>query len=98
MSLPENEDALSLLREIRDQQRLALERQAEALAMQREHHELARRQFERAERLQERAEQLQARSASVVNLSRKMMWIVLPLIVIAIAYLSWIIFFRGILR
>jgi hypothetical protein len=94
MSLPENEDALSLLRDIRDQQRLALERQAEALTMQREHHELARRQFERAERLQQRAEQLQERSAVVVSLARKMMWIVLPMIVIVIAYWTWLLFFR----
>ena len=98
MSLPENEDVLSVLREMRDQQRLALERQAESLAMQRAQHEIAKRQFERAERLQERAEQLQTRSSAVIGAARKMMWIVLPLVVIVVAYLTWIIFIQEAMR
>ena len=85
-------ETVSLLREIRDQQRLQLERHAEAMAMQREHYELAKRQFERAERLQERAEQLQARSAGVIAFARKMMWIILPLILFLVFVLIWILF------
>jgi len=87
-------ETVTLLREIRDQQRLQLERQAEAMVMQREHYEIAKRQFERAERLQERAEQLQARSAVVVGFARKMMWIILPLILFLVFVLCWMLFLR----
>ncbi len=85
-------DTHDLLREIRDQQRLQLERQAEALAMQREHYEIAKRQFERAERLQERAEQLQVRSAGVVAFARKLLWVILPLILFLVLILLWTLF------
>lgn len=85
-------EIVTLLREIRDQQRLQLERQADALVMQREHCEIAKRQFERAERLQERAEQLQARSAVVISFARKMMWVILPLILFLVFVLLWIMF------
>jgi len=85
-------ETVTLLREIRDQQRLQLERQAEALVMQREHCEIVKRQFERAERLQERAEQLQARSAVVISFARKMMWVILPLILFLVFVLIWIMF------
>jgi len=84
-------EAVSLLREIRDQQSMALERQSEALAMQREHYQIAKRQFDRAERMQERAEQLQVRSAGVVSLARKLLWIILPLILFLVVTLFWIL-------
>jgi hypothetical protein len=87
-------ETVSLLRDIRDQQRMQMERQAEALAMQREHYEIAKRQFERAERLQERAEQLQVRSAVVVGYARKMMWIILPLVLFLVFILCWMLFLR----
>ncbi len=85
-------ETVSLLRDIRDQQRLQLERQSEALAMQREHYEIAKRQFERAERLQERAEQLQLRSAGVVAFARKLLWVILPLILFLVGILFWMLF------
>jgi ABC-type uncharacterized transport system involved in gliding motility auxiliary subunit len=85
-------ETVSLLREIRDQQRLQLERQAEALSMQREQCELVKRQFERAERMHERAEQLQERSAVVLGFARKMMWVILPLILFLVFVLIWILF------
>ena len=84
-------ETVTLLRDIRDQQRLQLERQSEALAMQREHYEIAKRQFERAERLQERAEQLQVRSAGVVAFARKLLWVILPLIGFLVVILFWIL-------
>jgi ABC-type uncharacterized transport system involved in gliding motility auxiliary subunit len=85
-------ETVSLLREIRDQQRLQLERQAEALSMQREQCVLVKRQFERAERMHERAEQLQERSAVVLGFARKMMWVILPLILFLVFVLIWILF------
>ena len=90
---PDNvEKMISLLAEIRDGQRLQLERQVEAMALQREQFALAQRQMERAERLQERAEQLQTKSADLVQTGRKAMGVVLVLLVAALIYLLWIMF------
>lgn len=80
-----------LLEEIRNNQRLQLERQQEALALQREQLALIQHQSERAEHLQQRAEQLQERSAQLVGGARKVLAIVLPLVILLIAYLSWLL-------
>ncbi|QQS54276.1 MAG: hypothetical protein IPM89_16060 [Candidatus Competibacteraceae bacterium] len=81
-----------VLEEIRDHQKLQLERQAEALGLQREQFALVRKQTERAERLQDRAEQIQAKSAQLVAGARKGMVVVLPILIVLIAYLTWLIF------
>jgi uncharacterized membrane protein (DUF106 family) len=81
-----------VLEEIRDNQKLQLDRQAEAYALQREQFAVVRKQAERVERIQDRAEQIQAKSAQLVAGSRKVMTFVLPVIVILILYLSWILF------
>ncbi|HZR70167.1 MAG TPA: hypothetical protein VFB01_14080 [Burkholderiales bacterium] len=85
---------LRVLEEMRDNQKLQLERQAEALAAQRETLALVERQTERAERLQDRAEQIQEKSAKMVAAGRTVMAIVLPLVIVLIAYLSWLLFAR----
>lgn len=54
---------VTLLGEIRDDQRLQLQRQADALAVQREQADMPRRQFARADKLHDRAEAIQARSS-----------------------------------
>lgn len=81
-----------LLEQLRDGQRLQLERQAEALALQREQFDMARRQFESAARLQERAEALQERSRALVETSRKAVAVVLPILFGLVAYLTWLLF------
>ena len=68
----------SLLEQIRDNQ-------AEQLA-------LVKRQAERAERIQDRAEDLQAKSAGIMATARHSLAIILPVVVLLIAYLSWLIF------
>ncbi|MFO1424862.1 MAG: hypothetical protein U1F70_14650 [Candidatus Competibacteraceae bacterium] len=83
---------IRLLEEMRDNQRRQLERQAEALALQREQFALVQKQSERAERLQDRAEEIQLKSAQLVTGARKGMVVVLPVIVVLLAYLSWLIF------
>lgn len=82
----------ALLEQIRDNQAEQLARQREALEFQRTQLEIVRRQAERAERIQDRAEQLQARSAGVVTTARRSLAVVLPVVVLLIAYLSWLIF------
>jgi len=84
-----NDDTLAVLREIRDQQRLQLERQAEALALQRQQYEMYKQQFDRAERLQDRAEALQARHAKALVFARVVLWIAVPALALLIAMASW---------
>jgi len=77
----DSEDArriTALLEQIRDDQNAQLE--------------LMRRQAERTERIQDRAEELQAKSADVVATARRSLAVVLPLVVLLIAYLTWLIF------
>ncbi len=82
-------EAVSLLREIRDQQRVQLERQSEAMALQREQVAMVRQQLERAERIQTRAEALQGRAGSAVRI---IMWIALPLLVLLLLLVFWSVF------
>jgi uncharacterized membrane protein (DUF106 family) len=76
---------LALLEQIRDNQ-------AAALAMQKEQFDLFRRQLERSERIQDRAEELQARGAGIMNTARRSLAFVLPVVILLIAYLTWLIF------
>ena len=84
---------IALLEELRDNQRLQLERQAEALAMQRRQVELVERQFERGEALQVRAEQLQEKSGQLMERGRKVFLVVIPVLFLLLAYVSWLLFF-----
>ncbi len=86
----EGESVAALLREIRDNQRLQLERQAEALALQREQLALVRTQYERTAQLQDRAERLQQRSGELVERGRKVFAIILPVLVILLLYVTWL--------
>lgn len=92
--MSEQDRMLEVLEQIRDNQRLQLERQQEALSLQREQFALFQKQVERTERIQDRAEQLQERSAQVVGAARKSMIVVLPVLVALIAYVSWLLFLR----
>ena len=82
----------ALLEQIRDNQAEQLAGQRDALDMQKAQFELVRRQAERAERIQDRAEELQAKGAGVVATARRSLAVVLPLVVLLIAYLTWLIF------
>jgi hypothetical protein len=74
-----SEEATALLREIRDQQRQALERQTEAIALQREHMALYQQQLARAERIQDRAEAIQGRAGKALKF---ILWIAIPLVML----------------
>ena len=80
------DEVAALLREIRDQQRLQLERQSEALAMQRDQFALYRSQLDRVERINDRAEAIQGRASKAVKL---VLWIALPLLVLLLALMFW---------
>lgn len=76
----------ALLREIRDNQRLQLARQAEALELQRSQFEIARTQIERAEQLQNRAEALQGRAGKGLKF---ILWIAVPLLALLLLLMLW---------
>jgi uncharacterized membrane protein (DUF106 family) len=82
----------ALLEQIRDNQALQLARQHEALDFQKTQLEIVKRQAERAERIQDRAEELQAKSAGMVKTARRSLAFLLPLVILLIAYVSWLIF------
>ena len=85
---------IRVLEELRDGQKLQLERQQEALQVQREQFALVQKQFERTERIQDRAEKLQAKSADIVGIARKTLLLIVPVVIALIAYVSWLIFRR----
>jgi len=76
---------VTLLEQVRDNQ-------VAMLALQKEQFELVRRQVERTERIQDRAEELQARGVGIMKTARRSLAIVLPIVILLIAYLSWLIF------
>ena len=74
-----------LLEEIRDGQRIQLERQTETLALQKE-------QFQRTQKLQDRAEAIQDRSAQLVGRVHRFVPFATAVVVILIGYVSWLLF------
>jgi len=83
---------MDLLGQIRDNQSVQLAYQREALEIQKGQLEIVRRQAERTERIQDRAEELQAKGAGMMKAARRTLAVVLPLVALLIAYLSWLIF------
>ena len=53
-----------------------------------------RRQVERAEHIQDRAEELQDRGMGIMKTARRSLAVVLPIVALLIAYLSWLLFRR----
>ena len=74
-----SEDIAALLREIRDNQR-------EALQMQREHIALYTQQLARVVRINDRAEAIQSRASKSV---KAILWIALPLVAVLLAFMLW---------
>jgi len=89
MSADDANESVALLRELRDQQRLQLDRQAEALELQRESVAMLRQQFERAEKLQTRAEALQANSGKAMAMVKWIIFAVIVLLALATGLLFW---------
>ena len=82
----------AILKEIRDNQKLQIERQTEALALQREQWALLQRQADRHERIQDRAENIQAKSAQMVAVARRTLFFLLPVLILLMMSVSWLIF------
>jgi hypothetical protein len=83
-----------VLEEMRDNQRLQLERQAEALTLQKEQFQLFLKQHERTLALQDRAEALQAKSSAMVDAGRKLFAVVIPVLAVLLLYAGWLLLRR----
>jgi len=74
-----DDSILAVLREIRDNQR-------EALQVQREHVELYQQQLARVERINDRAEAIQGRAGQAAKF---ILWIAIPLVFLMLALMLW---------
>jgi hypothetical protein len=93
---PHTERIIRLLEEIRDGQRLqlerqaqALERQAEALAQQRERLAGIARDASDAQGIGEHAGRVLAQSSKLVASARILLWVSLPFAVLLLAFVIW---------
>ena len=91
MNTDESARLIALLEEIRAGQKLQIERQAEALELQRQQFAVFQDQAARAEKIQQKAEQLQDKGASLVGRARKALVFIVLVVVVLIAYVSWIL-------
>ena len=85
------EKVVRLLEEIRDDQRLQLERQGQALQRQDALLAQQRERLVSAAQRSEEAKQLLAKSARVVASARILTFVVLPFAVLFVAYLVWVL-------
>ena len=74
-----SDDIAALLREIRDNQR-------DALQLQREHVALYLKQLDRVDRINGRAEAIQARASSLIRI---ILYVAVPMLVLLIVAMSW---------
>lgn len=81
-----SEEIAGLLREIRDQQRIQIDRQAEGLALQRRQFEAYEAQLGRVEHINDRAEAIQRRAG---NAMKTVLWVALPLLLLVLTTLLW---------
>jgi hypothetical protein len=102
MNDPDAQRIIGLLEEIRNGQRLQLERQAEALERQAE--ALLRQREARAGLSQaaldargigERAGSLLVQSSKLVNRARLLFWLALPCALLLLAFVLWALFARA---
>lgn len=92
MSPEEAAKLVALLEELRAGQKEQLARQSEALELQRKQFAVFQEQAARAERIQQKAELLQDRGATLVRGARKAAFVIVPVIVVLIVYVSWLLF------
>lgn len=87
-----NEQIITLLEEIRDTQKEQLIRQDKALAMQQEQYAMVKIQFDRAEKMNDKAEAIQEKGANLISSAGRLFKIIVPILIILIAYISWVLF------
>lgn len=88
----ENESSLAVLQQIRALQEKQLESQQNMLAAQQEYISLYRSHIERVEKINNQAERIQHKSESIMGVAKKATFVIILIITLLIAYLSWILF------
>jgi hypothetical protein len=89
MDADSSQAIIKLLTELRNNQALQIERQAEALTLQKEQHRIFVEQSERVQRIQDRAEAAQANYGKMVSGARKFVGVILLMIVVLLGFLGW---------
>lgn len=77
--MADDSELAGLLRDIRDNQR-------EALQLQREHMAMYQRQLDRIDGINDRAESIQRRAGKALKF---VLWIALPLVALLLAFMLW---------
>jgi Flp pilus assembly protein TadB len=88
----ESAKIVQLLEEIRDNQRLQLERQAEAISLQKQQRELVDSRMAQATSLQDRAERLEERKSRALKVFRIFIFSVLSIVGLLLILVAWITF------
>jgi len=83
---------VQLLEEVRDNQQMQLERQAEAFALQKQQRELPDSRMEQAEKLQDREEFLHKRNSRALNIFHAFIFSVLAVVGVLLIFVAWITF------
>jgi hypothetical protein len=86
-------DALRrVLEEIRDDQRKLLAQNEQLLDITRGELEIVKRQHDRVSKIQDRAEAIQSRSEGLVGVARKAFYVIIPVLIALLGYVSWLLF------
>ena len=89
--MDKQQEILDALNALREGQKEQLGQQAITLQIQQEQFAMARKQFERAEALQDRAEVIQNAGASMMTIARRALVVVLPVLFVLLAWVTWLI-------
>lgn len=81
-----------MLEEIRDDQRKLLAQNEQLLEITRGELEIVKSQHDRATEIQDRAEAIQARSEGLVGGARKTFFVIIPVLIALLIYVSWLLF------
>lgn len=81
-----------LLEEVRDNQKVQIDRQAESLALQKEQYQVFLKQHEKTSRIQERAEAIQEKSSNLVNRIQRFVPFAIAAVFVLVLYLTWLLF------
>ncbi len=91
-----NDEIRRLLEDIRDGQKKLLEQGNRLVEIAGSELEVLKRHYDRAEKIQDRAEQLQARGEGLVGGAKKVFYVIVPVLIALLLYVSWLLF--GVLR
>ena len=88
----EQHELRRVLEDIRDDQRQLLAQNRQLLELAQVQFDVVKRQFDRAQQLQDRAEALQSRGEGLVSGARRSFYVILPILIALLIYVSWLLF------